>query len=85
MTQPRWGWGLGVGDIPPRVASLPQPWAMRQNPVGIPANAKQLADVVRTALPGKGGGAVMNIPSQWLAEFWKLEKEEERMLEGLAQ
>jgi len=26
----------------------------------------------------------MNIPSRWFAEFWKLEKEAERMLEGLA-
>ena len=45
--------GLGIGDIPPRVAALPQPWAMGQNPVGIPASAKQLADVARTALPTK--------------------------------
>ena len=26
----------------------------------------------------------MNISSQWLAEFWKLEKEAEKMLAGLA-
>ena len=51
MTQPRWGWGLGIS--PPRVAALPQPWAMGQNPVGIPASAKQLADIVRTAPPTK--------------------------------
>ena len=39
MTQPRWGWGLGIS--PPRVAALPQPWAMGQNPVGIPVQAGQ--------------------------------------------
>jgi len=27
----------------------------------------------------------MNTPVKWLAEFWKLEKEAEKMLEGLAQ
>jgi hypothetical protein len=26
----------------------------------------------------------MNIPVKWLAEFWKLEKEAKKMLEGLA-
>jgi len=26
----------------------------------------------------------MNTPVKWLAEFWKLEKEAEKMLEGLA-
>jgi len=50
MTQPRWGWGLFVGDVP-RVAALPQPWAIGQNPFGIPCAVKQLSDVVRAALP----------------------------------
>jgi hypothetical protein len=27
---------------------------------------------------------VMNTPVKWFAEFWKLEKEAEKMLEGLA-
>jgi len=27
---------------------------------------------------------VMNTPVKWLAEFWTLEKEAEKMLEGLA-
>ena len=54
MTQPRWGWVLGISPVP-RVAALPQPGAMGQNPVGIPATARhgrtdrQLAGVVRTA------------------------------------
>jgi len=26
----------------------------------------------------------MNTPVKWLAEFWKLEKEAEKMLEGFA-
>ena len=48
--------GLGIegtqfGISPPRVAALPQPWASRQNPVGIPGTAKQFAGVVRTAMP----------------------------------
>ena len=41
----RFGWErrnpvgvLGIGNFP-RVAALPQPWARRQNPVGIPATA----------------------------------------------
>jgi hypothetical protein len=84
MTQPLQGWGLGVGDIPPRVTALPQPWAVRQNPVGIPDRARQLADTVRTALPGNKRGTVMNTHMKWLTEFWKLEKEAEKMLEGLA-
>ncbi|MBI4026767.1 MAG: hypothetical protein HY360_17420 [Verrucomicrobia bacterium] len=50
MTQPRWGWGSG-GAGSPRIAAKPQPWAGKQNPVGIPGTAKQLADVVRAVLP----------------------------------
>ena len=53
ITQPRWGWGSCVGDVP-RVAALPQPWAMGQNPLGIPCAVKQLTDVVRTTLPERG-------------------------------
>jgi hypothetical protein len=34
MTQPRWGWEP-CAAIVPRVATLPQPWAMGRNPVGI--------------------------------------------------
>ena len=61
MTQPRWVGDRVLGTFQvPRVAALPQPLAMGQNPVEIPATAKQLA------------------------EFWKLEKEAEKMLEGLA-
>jgi hypothetical protein len=45
--------GLRQGKIPPRVAALPQLWAMRQNPVGIPATVDLLADVVRTTLPAQ--------------------------------
>ena len=58
--------GLGFMGVPhsPRVASLPQPWAVRQNPVGIPAGQPSLAE-------------------ELLVEFWKMEREAEKMLEGL--
>ena len=63
MTQPRWG--RSHGHRQPRVAALPQPWAIRQNPVGIPS--------CQPPTPAK----------ELLAEFWKLEREAEKMLEGL--
>jgi hypothetical protein len=66
MTQPRWGWGLVIFHPRPRVTALPQPWAVRQNPVGIPS--------CQPPTPAK----------DLLAEYWELEKEAEKMLEGLA-
>ncbi len=35
QTQPRWGW-VRYGGCVPRVGAVRQPWALVQNPVGIP-------------------------------------------------
>jgi hypothetical protein len=58
---------------------------MGQNPVGIPHTVKTARRCGPHRHAREERETVMNTPVKWLVGLWKLEKEAEKMLEGLAQ
>ena len=78
------GLGMGVGDIPPQgsgVAATPGYGTESRWDSGH-GQATRRRRPHRPACEERK--TAMNAPVKWLAAFWKLEKETEKMLEGLA-
>ena len=81
MTQPRWGWGLGISPQGSVVAATlgyetESLWDSGHGQTARRCGPHRHAREEREP--------VMNTPVKWLAEFWKLEKEAEEMLKRLA-
>lgn len=72
MTQPRWGWGMGIGDIPPQGSGVAAT-------LGYGTESRWdsgLREATRRRRPHRPAHeereTAMNTPVKWLADFWKL-------------
>jgi hypothetical protein len=84
MTQPRWGYGLGVGDIPPQGSVVAATLGYGTESRWDSATSQTACRCGPHRHAREERETVMNTPVKWLAGYWKLEKEAGKMLGGPA-